>query len=297
MPSLESPSPPNLSPAVILAHPRFDASYDAFVDEMAALYSNKRWMRGLGDFRRGVCFQLLVCFDAARDPDDSRTLFTTARVIEAMGVMGVRNRRAVSELVGLLREDGYATTQRAAHDRRVMELRATEKAREADREWLRVLHRPLSILEPGEERFLLGANRDPAYQHAYRRVSLSMLPRAAEVMAGNPEADYFVKETQGARIMMSLMQAVRGRTDRRTDPGFYAWASKHCTVSPPHIRKIMEGAREMGLVGLSGGSAVTVEVTPRLEEGVRRWTACCLSCTELTSRLAWSNLAGAPAHL
>lgn len=276
--------------ATFLAHPRFEPAFEAFIDGMAAVYSHTGRMRGLGDFKQGVCFQLLVCFDAARDPRHPATLFTTARVIEAMGVMGVTSRRAVAELVGRLREDGYATTQPAAHDRRVMELRATEKAREADREWLQILHHPLSILEPDEARFQLGANRDPDYQQAYRQVSLSTLGRAAEVMSGNPEADYLVKQTQGARIMMTLMQAVRGRPDRRTEPGFYAWAAERCSVSAPHIRKVMEGARDQGLVALSGTGAVTVEVLPLLERGVRRWIASCFSCSEFTSRLAWEQM-------
>lgn len=273
-----------------LGHPRFDTAHEAFIDGMAAVYAHNGRMRGLGDFKPGVCFQLLVCFDASRDPARPETLFTSAAVVQAMGVMGVTSRRAVTDLIGRLRDDGYATTEPAAHDRRVMELRATEKAREADREWLQVLHRPLSILEPDEERYQLGARRDPAYQAAYRQVSLSTLGRAAEVMAGNPEADFLVKQTQGARIMMTLMQAVRGRADRRTDPGFYAWAADRCSVSAPHVRKVMEGARDEGLVTLSGGGAVSVEVLPVLDQGVRRWIASCFSCSELTSRLAWNLL-------
>lgn len=273
--------------ARFLDHPRFEPAFEAFIDGMAAVYSHTGRMRGLGDFKQGVCFQLLVCFDAARDPRRPATLFTTARVIEAMGVT---SRRAVADLVGRLREDGYATTQPAAHDRRIMELRATEKAWEADREWLQILHQPLAILEPDEARFQLGASRDPDYQQAYRQVSLSTLGRAAEVMSGNPEADYLVKQTQGARIMMTLMQAVRGRPDRRTDPGFYAWAAARCSVSAPHIRKVIEGARDQGLVALSGTAAVTVEVLPVLERGVRRWIASCLSCSEFTSRLACEQM-------
>lgn len=281
-----------MSPADILAHPRFEAAYDAFVDELAQVHSQNGRMRGLADFRQGVCFQLLVCFDASRNAAEPATLFTMARVVEAMGMMGVSNRRAVSELVGRLREDGYVTIQRAAHDGRVRELRATDKAREADREWLQVLHRPLSILEPDEERFRLGAQRDPTYQRAYRAVSLQHLPDASRVMAGNPQADWFVQQTQGARIMMTLMQAIRGRADRRTDPGFYAWAAERCGVSPPHIRKVMAGAAELGLVVLTGEKAVTVAVTPTLEEGVRRWAAACLSAADLTSLSAWHHMGG-----
>lgn len=284
--------PPIVSPAEFRAHPRFDQAYELFVDGLAGVYAHDNRLRALGDFRPGVCFQLMVCFDASRDPANPATLFTTARVVEAMGMMGVRNRRAVSDLIGRLRDDGYATIQRAEHDGRVKELRATDKAREADREWLQVLHRPLAVLEPNEDRYRRGAQRDPAYQHAYRSVSLATLARAAEVMSGNPEADYFVKQSQGARIMMTLMQAVRGREDRRTDPGFYAWAAERCAVSPPHIRKVLMGAQAQGWVAMSGAGAVEVEVAPALAEAVRRWAAACFSCCELTSRLAWAKLSG-----
>lgn len=278
----------NASPEEIRAHARFDAACDAFVDEMADVYSHSSRMRGLGDFRQGVCFQLLVCFDAARDPDNPATLFTTARVAEAMATMGVRDKRAIYDLIGRLCEDDYATIERAAHDRRVRELRATDKAGAADREWLQVMHRPLEVLEPEIEAFRLGARRDPAYQHAFRATSLPLLHKASASMAGNPEADYFVKQTQGARIMMTLLQSVRGRPDRRTEPGFYTWAAQRCAVSAPHVRKVIKGATEQGWVILHGDKAVTVEVTPTLEEGVRRWTAACLSTINENARAAWA---------
>ena len=278
------------SPADYLAHPRFEAAFQTYVDEMADVYARSMRMRGLGDMKQGVCFQLLVCFDASRNANDPETLFTTEKVVKAMALMGVENRRAVLELIGRLRDDGYATFERAAHDRRVMELRATEKARQADREWLQVMHRPMEALEPEETRFQLGANRDVAYHHAYRATSLPLLPRAAALMAGNPEADYFVKQTQGARIMMTLMQAVRGRADRRTDPGYYAWAANRCAVSAPHIRKVMQGAEANGWVILAGDKGVTVEVTPALEHGIRRWSAACFATINQNSLDAWAML-------
>ncbi|MBU1345366.1 MAG: MarR family winged helix-turn-helix transcriptional regulator [Alphaproteobacteria bacterium] len=250
-------------------------------------------MRGLGDYRRGVCFQLLVTFDAARDPARPETLFTIAAVIAAMGTMGVKDRRAVSELIVRLREDGYVTTERAAHDRRVVELRATDKAREADREWIEVLHRPMTILAPDEARFRPGAQRDPTYQWAYRATALATLPHAGAVMAGHPEADYFVRQTQGARIMMTLMQAVRGRPDLRTDPGFYSWAAERCGVSAQHIRKVMAGAETRGWIAVSGGKGAIIEVSPALDAGVRRWSAACFSLIDLNNRHAWALLSEA----
>ncbi|MFC5345605.1 hypothetical protein ACETK8_14980 [Brevundimonas staleyi] len=285
---------PTTSPSEIRAHPRFEAAFDAFVDQMADVYAHDNRLRGLGDFKQGVCFQLLVCFDAARDPSNPDTLFTTARVAEAMATMDVHDRRATSELVRRLRDDDYATIETAAHDARVLELRATEKSRRADREWLQVMHEPLLVLDPDEKRFELGARRDPAYQQAFRATALPLLPRAAASMAGNPEADYFVRQTQGGRIMMSLMQSVRGRPDRRTEPGYYAWAAKRCGVSAPHVRKVLQGAADQGWIRLIGGQAVTVEVLPALEEGVRRWTASCLSTINLNSLHAWWLMTGQP---
>ncbi|MFC5345245.1 hypothetical protein ACETK8_14860 [Brevundimonas staleyi] len=288
---------PSASPAEIRAHPRFEAAYDAFVDEMADLYADQPRMRGLGDYRQGVCVQLLVCFDASRDPDNPATLFTTEAVAGAMGMMGVTSRRAVTELIGRLRDDGFATIEPAAHDRRVVELRATDKARDADLEWLRLMHRPLEVLEPEEVRFQLGANRDPAYQQAFRATALPLLSRAAASMAGNPEADYFARQTQGGRIMMSLIQAVRGRADRRTDPGFYSWAARKCGVSAPHVTKVLKGAADEGWVRLSGERAVAIEVMPVLEEGLRRWTASCLSTVNVNSHHAWMLMTGSATDL
>lgn len=285
------PLKPILSPAEVLAHPNFPAAHEAFVDEMAMVYIRQTRRRGLNDFRQGACFQLLVCFDAARDPANPETLFTNARVIQAMGQFGVRDGRAVAELIGRLREDGYATVGRAAHDRRVIEMRATEKAREADREWVQILHRPLSILEPDREEHRLGLARDPLYHTMFRATSLPLLHLAAASMEGHPGADYFVQQSQGSRVMMQLMQAVRGRPDRRTEPGFYGWAAEHAGVSRPHVRKILRGAEALGLVELSG-SPVAVTVTPAFAEEVRRWTAACISTSHTNSRMAWAAMSG-----
>jgi hypothetical protein len=274
----------------ISAHPRFPEAFDAFVDGVASLYAHTSRMRGLLEYRQAVCFQLLVCFDAARDPARPETVFTTSGVVAAMAQMGVRNRRAVIEMIGRMADDGYVVISRAPHDRRAREIRATEKAREADREWLQVLHRPLSILYPDEARFQRPVERDPIYHHAYRAVSLATLGVASQVMPSHPEADYFVTANVGARIMMVLLQATRGRPDRRTDPGFYSWAADRSGVSRPHVRKLLTGAEERGLVILSGGSAVTVEVTPRMLHGVEGWCATALSATDLTSTLAWDLL-------
>lgn len=294
-PSSAEPLRPLLSRADILAHPNFAEAHEAFVDEMATADIHRGRRRGLNDFRQGVCFQLMVCFDAARDPSNPDTLFTTAKVILAMGQMGVTHRRAVAELVGRLCKDGYATVERAAHDRRLIEMRATEKAREVDREWLQVLFRPLSILEPDDPGFRLGVEKDSVFHKAFRHSSLWTLPLAAESMVDHPEADYFVQQSQGSRIMMTLMQAVRGREDRCTEPGFYARVAERCDVSHPHVRKIMRGAEERGLVKLSGGPAVAIEVLPKMHEAVVNWTAACMSTSHLNGKLAWTLMPDATA--
>lgn len=218
--------PPYLSVQDVLTHPRFSQAFDVFVDGMVCLYGHDVRLRGLLEYRQAVCFQLLVCFDAARDGDRPETLFTTARLAAAMAQMGMTNRRAIAELLGRLVEDGHATVAPASHDRRVREIRATEKARAADREWLEVLHRPLAVLEPDNPRHQPPLDRDVAYQRAFRTASLQTLDVAYSVMEANPEADYFVKSTVGARLMMLLMQSVRDRDDLRTDPGFYDWAAE-----------------------------------------------------------------------
>lgn len=285
---IQSPAPsiPHLSTTSILRHPNFEAAFAAHADALVALSRPNSLMRGLMDFRQTVCFQLLVCFDAARDPDRPETLFTTAKVAAAMAMLGVKDRRAIADLIGQMREDGYVTVDRAAYDRRVHELRATDKARRADREWLWSLHLPLSILEPDDIRYRLGAQRDVAYQRAFRIASLMTLEVAHAVMADHPEVDYFAKAKRGSRVLFTLVGAVRGRADRTSDPGFYGWAAERCGISRPHVRKLLKEAEARGLVILSGQRAVTVQITPVLDAAVRRWTAAALSATDLVSNLA-----------
>ena len=209
------------SAAEIRNHPRFQQAHDTLVDELLSLYGDdRRLVRSLMEFVRAVTFMVIVCLDALHDPEDPATFVTMARLREALAMMGITDARRVTDLVSGLELDGFLTREVSPTDRRAHLLRPTEKMLAADREWLAAFHAPLALLYPDEPTFQAAMARDPAYQVAYRRISLSTLGFAEKISSGNPIIGFFLGHNVGIRILMVLAAEVRGKTPARTQAGF-----------------------------------------------------------------------------
>lgn len=277
----------------IRRHPRFQDAQDCFVDEMIGLYGgDRRLIRGLLEFVRAVSFMVIVCLDAVRDADDPSTDVTMARLRSSLALMGITDARRIADLVDGMELDGFLTREISPSDGRAHVLRCTEKMLAADREWLAVFHAPLALTYPDDAGYQAAMAHDPAYQAAYRRVSLSTLSFAEKIVGGNPAIGFFLSHDVGIRVLMVLMATVRGVTPARTTAGFYTTAAKRSGVSRTHVRNLMHAAAEQDLVALPTPSRRFLEVLPPLQEAVTRWIADSLSGVDLVCRLAKTDLAG-----
>ncbi|MFD2137044.1 hypothetical protein ACFSLT_21310 [Novosphingobium resinovorum] len=90
-------------------------------------------------------------------------------------------------------------------------------------------------------------------------------------MSANPPMDYFVQEAVGFRVLMILMQSVRGNPDNRTAPGFYSRVGGQGGVSRTHVRNVLKGAAERGFVTLSERPGDYVELSQTLIDAFDRW--------------------------
>jgi plasmid maintenance system antidote protein VapI len=133
-------------------------------------------------------------------------------------------------------------------------------------------------------------NHDPVFQKAFRLISIGELGRAGRLIANNPAIDFFLRRDVGIRVLMVLMQEVRGQKDRRTPSGFYSAAARRCHVSRNHVRNLLEEAEAMGLVSLSDVRGRYVEVLPALDQAVDRWVAEALEGMDRSTKLALAHL-------
>ncbi|MBR1216618.1 hypothetical protein JQ557_01345 [Bradyrhizobium sp. U87765 SZCCT0131] len=268
-------------------HPRFQEAHDGLVDGLLALYGDdRRLIRGLVEYVRAVSFMVIICLDAMHEPDDPSTHVTLARLRTALVPMGITDGRRIVDLVNGLELDGFLTREVSPADRRAHILRPTEKMLAADREWLATFHAPLAALYPDEPAYRAAMAHDPAYQTAYRRMSMSTIGFAAKIMSSNPAIGFFLSHDVGIRVLMVLMAMVRGKTPPRTASGFYTAAAERAGVSRTHVHNLMHAAADQGLVTLPGPEGRFVEVLPPLQESVARWIADSLSGIDLVCTLA-----------
>ncbi len=280
------------SPEEIRSHPGFPAARDRLVDAIAALYGNDvRMIRGLVRYERAVVFMLLLCLDASsrENPHDAATLGRLCDILEAMNVHG---RRRIADIVSGLCRDGFIVSEPAPRDRRVRVLKPTPLMLEADRLWLAAFCSPLPLLYDAET-YAPALELDRSFQTSFRIVSLREIDVAARPIAENPAIDFFIRRDVGIRVLMVMMQSIRGQEGQRTQPGFYSAAARRCYVSRNHVRNLLEEAARMGLVALSPVRGDYVEVLPALKQAVDRWVAESLAAIDRTTRLALIHRAGA----
>jgi hypothetical protein len=274
----------------IRSHPNFEEARDCLVDAVATLYGdNVRLIRGLVQYERASVFMLLLCLDAASRDDAPESHVSLATLCDILGEMNVRGRRRIADLVIGLRLDGFMASVPAPHDKRIRILKPTELMLEADRTWLAAFTSPLRLLfEAGP--YEPARNHDPVFQKAFRLISIGELGRAGRLIANNPAIDFFLRRDVGIRVLMVLMQEVRGQKDRRTPSGFYSAAARRCHVSRNHVRNLLEEAEAMGLVSLSDVRGRYVEVLPALDQAVDRWVAEALEGMDRSTKLALAHL-------
>lgn len=275
-----------LSPGDVRRHPRFRDAFDGLIDGLAALYGDDVFLvRRLVEYERAIAFMLAIALDASHDPQQPETWPTVARLRQMLATMQIFSTRRIDDLVSSMCEDGLFTVERATTDRRVRLLKPSERALELDRAWLATFHAPLAMLAPSRATDLALAH-DPAYQRAYRVAGIQTTPIASRIVNANDTADYFIKATAGTRIFALLLQSIRGRQDHRTDPGFYSQAAAPSAVSRVHIRNVLNGAADIGLVVLSSPPGQYVQATPKLIEEAERFVAESLSATDLVATYA-----------
>lgn len=277
--------PAHYSREEILAHPRFAEARNALLDAMLALYEHEPFLnRLLLEAGRNVMFNVIMCLHARYDESDPATWPTLSLLKQEMARFGLGSPRRIADLVSRLVKTGYLEQRPLARDRRIRILTPTEKMIAQDQDWLVSHYVPLQALYP-DPGYGLIMQRDRAFQRAHRLVAASRFQFAVEVLARNPTMVQFMVREAGMMILIKLLQLAGPAKDTAREISYLDIGARF-GVSRTQVRKLLQDAEQEGLVRLSRGKGLHVQLMPALIEAFDRFIADTMEAHDLTYRLA-----------
>lgn len=270
----------------ILAHPRFDAAREAYVDFVLRTYREEPTLnRLLIDQGNQYVFFVLVCLHAGFVEADRSTWPTMRLLQNTMESLGVSSSRRVHSIVTRLMAEGYVGAEKAASDNRVRLLHPTEKMLAYDRESLVGFYVALDAMFP-EPGYGPPMRRDPAFQKAQRLASLGMIAHSARFIMANPTIRYFLPREAGVPILIQLIKLCGHHADQSSPRVSFAQIGSNFGVSRTHVRTLLQGAEELGFARLDGNC---VALTQQCHADFDRFVADCMSGNDLIYRLAMAS--------
>jgi DNA-binding MarR family transcriptional regulator len=289
---MSSPSPESsiLTPAEVLAHPRFAVGRAAFVDGVIALHEGDAYhSRLLVEAMRQVTFNLIISLHLNHDVTDRATWPTPRRLKDELQTFGLSSERRVDALVNRFIQLGYVESLPSEQDGRMRILAPTPKMMSIDREWLAYHYVPLHVMFP-ERGYGEPVARDAAFQRVHRLVALDFSAKGAEIMASHPAVMQFMSRDAGMLVLIKLVQMQTSASDGAKRLS-YADIGKRFGVSRTHVRSLLEDAAEAGDVTLSGRGGRLVELNPPLLESFDRFIADAMSGHDMIYKLTRERLA------
>jgi hypothetical protein len=255
---------PRIALEDIVRHPRLADARKVYLDRFLKVYDGDPFLvRLLIESGRFLVSQITLILEAAHDPARRETWPTVGLLKEKMAMFGLASGRHIDHLIARLCAVGYMELQPSDQDRRVRILKAADKLRAHDREWIAAYCAPLSVLYPQHD-YRLVMRDDPEFHAVHRRVSLQFLPLAAKLLASLPDTMLFFNHAGGSMVIAALLQTALAQPDHPRAAVPYADVGARFGVSRTHVRKLLVAAEEGGLVKLHGRGGRRVEILPRL---------------------------------
>lgn len=279
---------PLLSANDILAQPRFGLAREIYVRDMLELHENQpAENRLLIDGGTATIFMSVIIMDAGHRPHDRATWPTMQLLKRQMEAHGIASWRRTHDIVRRLADTGYISVYRAPDDRRVTLLAPTDKMLLHDRRALRVYYHPLHVLFP-EPGYPEPVNHDPAFHRVARDICAAFLAHAQQFILANPVIAFFLPRQAGHMILTKLMHVCAHQDDQAAPQVSFLKIGDSFGVSRTHVRKLLQGAAELGFVRLSGSS---VDVTPTCRASFDRFLADTMAGHDLIYRMAKARMA------
>lgn len=275
-------------PFEFLAAPGFAQARDRLIDGKLALYEgNHLFNRLILEEGRYLCYLAALSLYAAQDTAQSSTWLTLGRLQREVTELGVASRNRVEAQVSYLRKYGFLTQQPHASDRRVRLLVPSDAllARDAG---------ILGLLVSGLSEFGLSPVKahkgplSPGLHRGMRGATLPRLPGLSRIIRRHlPLAPFFAHDC-GYMILLLLLRGARESGDNTIATGYQRLAMQ-TGVSRTHVRRIVEAARDAGLVTTAARGGHDIGLTPAMWHAADRWFADQFALTDLLLREALAH--------
>lgn len=276
-------------PFEFLNAPVFTQARDTLIAGKLALYEgNHLFNRLILEEGRFLCYLAALSLHAAQDMAQPSTWLTLGRLQREVTELGVASRNRVEAQVSCLRRYGFLTQQPHASDRRVRLLvpNAALLARDAG---------VLGNLLIGLSQFGLSPTEgcegppDEELHRALRQATLPHLPGLSRIIRRHlPLAPFFAHDC-GYMILLLLLRGARERGDDMLATGYQRLATQ-TGVSRTHVRRIVEAARDAGLVTTEARGGHDIRLTPLMWHAADRWFADQFALTDLLLREAKARI-------
>lgn len=279
----------HVPPVEFLSAPGFARARDRLIVGKLALYEgNHLFNRLILEEGRFLCYLAALSLHAGQDMTQPSTWLTLGRLQREVTELGVASRNRVEAQVSCLRKYGFLTQQPHASDRRVRLLVPNAALLARDAGILGHLLDGLSEfgLSPTEG---LKGPPSPELHRAMRRATLPRLPGISRLIRRHlPLAPFFAHDC-GYMILLLLLRGARERGDDTVLTGYQRLATQ-TGVSRTHVRRIVEAARDAGLLVTSARGGHDIRLTPQMWHTADRWFADTFALTDLLLREARAQM-------
>lgn len=285
-----------VAPFEFLSAPGFAEARDRLIAGKLAVYEgNHLFNRLILEEGRFLCYVAALSLHAGQDVAQPSTWLTLGRLQREVTELGVASRNRVEAQVSCLRKYGFLTQQPQASDRRVRLLVPSAALLARDASILGLLVSGLSDLglSPVEgHKGPLG----PDLHRAMRRATLPHLPGFSRLIRRHLPLGPFFAHDCGYMILLLLLRGARQSDDGVVFTGYQRLAMQ-TGVSRTHVRRIVEAARDAGLVTTETRGGHDIRLTPAMWHAADRWFADKFALADLLLReaKAWNRPANAAA--
>lgn len=268
-----------------LQAPGFAEARDRLIAGKLAIYEgNHLFNRLILEEGRYLCYLAALSLYASQDLDQPTSWLTLGRLQREVAELGVASRNRVEAQVSCLRKYGFLTQKPHASDRRVRLLVPSSALLARDAGILELLVDGLAGLglSPPVD---VGEAHAPDLHLAMRRATLRRLPGLSRIIRRHsPLAPFFAHDC-GYMILLLLLHGAKENGGDVVSTGYQRLATL-TGVSRTHVRRIIEAARDTGLLVTTARGGHDIRLTPSMWHAADRWFADKLALTDLLLREA-----------
>jgi hypothetical protein len=248
-------------------HPRYLDGVVAYDDAIPTIFANNIALNRLVtqvERMQMIAFTLHL-FDTF-DPADPSTGLTVSRLQQLCTVHNLASNGGVVAFVALMTVMGYLDRQRSAEDRRVVHYAPTPKFMVLVDRWTKAILHSIDVIEP-EAQLVASYDAHPRFGWDTREASVQALLGGWQPLAPFPETAHFVDAHGGWMLLchtVAILLREGGRREIVPVSVDLAAFGKNFGVSRSHLRRLLEGAYEQGLLDAPPRNGKHVVLSPRL---------------------------------